>query len=246
MNKILFFLYFATTCLRLSAETIVIGSGDWPPYMNEKDKNQGIAIQIIKESFARQGIEAKFVFLPWARSFEDAKNGKIDASGVWLKNAEREKDFYYSDAVINEQHGLFYLKEIKFNWNQVSDLKKYIFGGLENFSYGLDIDQAIVKGDIKIERVKDDNTNFKKILAKRIGLYPQEINVGKHILNRDFKKDEVKAIVSHPKLINVNPSYLIFSKKNKNSLILVRRFNLGLKDLIVSGRYNKIYKSLEN
>ena len=118
-----------------SEETIRLTSGEWAPYLSEKLKHNGIVGRILKEAFALEGIEVKISFFPWKRAYSEAKKGKYDGTAVWLKKTEREKAFYFSEPVIEEQHVFFHLKSYPFKWNAFEDLENHRVGGLLGFSY---------------------------------------------------------------------------------------------------------------
>ena len=81
-------------------ETIRIAVGDWPPFLTEDLKHNGVVAHIIGDILASEGYKAEFHFFPWARAYEWGKTGEYDGTAVWLKKPEREQDFYYSDPVL--------------------------------------------------------------------------------------------------------------------------------------------------
>ena len=62
-----------------AAEVVTLASGEWAPYQSKNLKNGGFISQVITESFAEEGYEVKFVYLPWKRGFEEAKAGRATA-----------------------------------------------------------------------------------------------------------------------------------------------------------------------
>ncbi len=89
--------------------------------------------QTITEAFALQGRTVKFEFVPWKRAFKSALHGDCDRTAIWLKNLEREHDFYYSEPDIEECHVFFYLWRRPLEWHTVDDLKGKTLGGLQGF-----------------------------------------------------------------------------------------------------------------
>jgi len=77
----------------LSAETITFANGEWAPYMSPKLKNAGYVSDIVVQAYKEEGIDVKWVFLPWKRGFEEAKNGAYQGTAIWGYNEERAKDF---------------------------------------------------------------------------------------------------------------------------------------------------------
>ncbi len=218
-------------------KTVRIAAGEWSPYMSEYLKDYGIAARIISKAFQAEGIDAEFTFLPWKRAFILAKLGKWDGTALWLKKPEREAVFYYSDPVIEEKHVFFHRKDFLFDWNRPEDLKDIALGGLVNFSYGEDIDNAIKAGIITVERVTDDIQSFRMLLSGRIQVYPQEINVGYDVLRKHFASEERQLLTHHGTPFLKSFSYLLLSKKIKKNEQLIQVFNKGLKSLKKEGNF---------
>ncbi|MDM8517487.1 transporter substrate-binding domain-containing protein, partial [Desulfobacterales bacterium HSG16] len=227
------------------AEKIVrITAGDWPPYLSSNLPHNGIAGRIITEAFAVKEIKVKFDFYPWKRAFILAKKGRKDGTAVWLKNSEREADFYYSKPVIEEKHVFFHLKSKPFDWQNVNDIKGKTLGGLLGFSYGEMIDNAAKTDLITIDFVSEGEFNFKKLLAKRIDLYPQELNVGYHTLQTMFLAGEKEQITHHNTPFLQRQSYLLLPKKNERSKILLKAFNEGLEILIKEDKIEQYHNEI--
>ncbi len=225
-----------------SQETIKIAVGNWPPYFSEKLKHKGVVARMIREIFSAEGYNVTFRFFPWARAYEEAKKGRFDATGIWLKKPGRETDFHYSDPVLNEKHLFFHLKEFQFDWKNIDDLKDLRIGGIIRFSYGEEFDKAEKSGNLRVDRVSTDLQNFKKLLAGRLHIYPQEINVGFHALRSNLKPEEIQRITYHPKILMEKESYLLFSKKIKSNKALIVKFNNGLNRLKNSGNYQRYFE----
>lgn len=229
-----------------SKETIKIAVGNWPPYLSEKMEHKGIVAQIITEIFSAEGYNVEFRFFPWARAYVETKQGSFDCTGVWLKKPEREADFYYSDPVIKEKTVFFHLKDFKFDWNKIDDLYGLKIGGIIRFSYGEEFDNDLKLGKIKVDRTSTDVQNFKKLLAKRLDIYPQEINIAYNVLRSDFKPEEIQLITYHPKTLMENESYLLFPKNVARSKVLIKIFNKNLKHLKDSGKYQQYFDINQN
>ncbi len=227
------------------SEEITIAVGDWPPYLSEKLKHKGIVAHMLTDIFKEEGYDVTITFFPWTGAYNVAKIDKQNMTGVWMHKPEREKDFYYSDPVLNEQFVFFHLKSFNFNWNTLDDLQGLVIGGVKEYSYGADFDEALKSGKISIERVPRKHQNWRKLLLGRILLYPEEINVGYSSLKQRFNTDRASLITHHPKPFLNNLSYLLFPKSSKKSLIYMKKFNSRLKLFRKNGRYDNYFKSFK-
>lgn len=223
----------------MAMDMIRITSAEWPPYQSEHLKHYGVASHIITQAFALEDIQVTYGFFPEMRSLLVARNGKWDATFLWVKTKEREPYFYFSDVIVENDNVFFHLKSVAFDWNTMDDLSDILIGATIGFSYGKAFDTAEKSGKIHVERVPSDEMNFAKLLKNRIQIFPQTKDVGYAMLQKNFSPEEAAQITHHPRPIVTEKLLLLFSKKvsaNKERLIL---FNRGLKKLRDSGRYDQ-------
>jgi len=246
ITKILFIcsvLTFSTSPFAL--EKISIAVGEWPPYISQDQKHDGVISHIITDIFQEIGIEASIHFLPWSRAYDDAAKGRFSATAVWMHKPEREDDFIYSDILLTEKFVFFHKKSLEFNWNSIKDLKKFTLGGVNASSYGPLLDKALIDGELVMGRVTHPRQNFKMLLHNRIDVFPFEINVGNAVLKEHLTSDEQNKITSHPKPYLNNSSFLLFPRTLRNSKNLSIRFNKQLEKMKADGRYDLYFEHLK-
>lgn len=221
-----------------------ISVGDWPPFLTSELRHNGVMAHMISDILADEGYRVTFVFLPWARAYADAAAGKFDATAIWMRKAEREKDFIFSEPLLNEQFVFFHLKDKPFSWETFDDLQGMKLGGGLEYSYGPEFDAYLASGQLQMERVPTTRQNFEKLLRQRVALYPEEVHVGYATLRRDFKPEEVEKITHAQKPLLNNLSYLMLPKELAGSQALVERFNQRLQLYRESGRYERYFEDL--
>lgn len=230
---------FATTPAP-GQETVKIAIGEWRPYFSRELKHYGLVSKIITEAFLLENIKVKYGFFPWKRSLELAKKGKgWGGSGIWSKTKDREPFFLFSDPVMVKQIVFFHLKTTELNWEKLSDLKDYKIGGTIGYKYHPPFERAERKGILNIERVRSDDMNFKKLLKGRISLFICDFTIGYATLNKLFDRDTTALFTNNPRSVVKSYNSLILSKKLPGSRELMKRFNMGLKKLRASGRYDQ-------
>lgn len=216
-------------------QTFRIAVDNWPPYQSRKAKHFGSIHRIITEAFALNNINVEYGWFPWARSLAYAKEGIWDGAALSQKTPERAKVFYFSDAIFSVEKVFFHRAEYNFNWSKVEDLKGLRIGGTLGYAYGPEFERADKDGILDVEWVVDNNRNFLKLLKKRIDVFPTEKVAGHYLLEKDFSIDKDK-IVNHPRAIQSVSYHVIFSKLNDESIEMMEKFNLGLKQLRSNGR----------
>ncbi len=228
---------FSHSSAQAADDKITVTVGEWPPFLSQQLEDGGVIAQLIRDVFAADGIEAKLEFLPWGRGYHETAGGNYNAMGVWMHKEEREADFLFSDPILTERFVFFYRKDRPFDWKSLEDLNGYRMGGGIKYSYGPEFDAALAAGKFSMDREANDRTNFEKLLAGRVELYPQEISVGYFAIRENFTPEQRAKITHHPKAILNNQSFVLFPKKLPGSEVLIARFNKRLAEFKDSGKY---------
>jgi polar amino acid transport system substrate-binding protein len=203
-----------SVCPVFAKEPISLVTLDFPPYsFEENGAAKGIAVDIVKEVFARMGFSDVSISLyPWGRGYEMAKLGQVDGifTIYWLE--EREPLFFFSNQeLMSADIALFALKDrrVKFDGN-LSSLKGMVIGTAINVSLGERFDQAVRDGSVTVEPTIDNTSNALKLLAGRVPLIVANRYVLWDIfqkLGSDKRVQEIKPPVQAVKL------RIAFSKK---------------------------------
>ncbi|MBU1437038.1 MAG: transporter substrate-binding domain-containing protein [Gammaproteobacteria bacterium] len=219
---------------------LAISAGEWPPYLGADLPEQGMAARLIRDIFKDAGYQVTFQFLPWARAYQDSKQGRYAATAVWMKVPSREQDFWFSDAVLNETFVFFHLKSNPLYFESLADLANVRLGGGLGYSYGIAFDTEVAKNNIDISRVGDTAQNFRRLAKGRIQAFPEEMHVGYHVLKTQLP--ELAAQIDHnPKPLLINQSFVLFPKTSGNSEQLQQLFNHGLANYRANGRYQQYF-----
>lgn len=222
-----------------SAENIVLSTGEFPPLESESLKYYGLVPRIVAEAFRLEGIAVKFEFYPWKRAYELSKAGKVNGSVQWFYSSIREQDHYYSDPIMEEKVVWFHLKNTPFNWYSLTDLKNKKIGAIRGFTYNAEFYKAVDEKIFTVEFVTKHKQNFDKLLAHRIQVFPETIDVGFYEIQKHYPPKTAHLFTYHPKPFMTKWNYLLLPKKLKNSSFLLGKFNRGLQKLKESGQFQK-------
>ena len=249
MKNIFLILGLLITSISVQAQTkITISTGEYAPFSGVNLKNDGFVNQVISEAFALNDIKVEFIYLPWRRAYNSAKNGDYDASSFWFLSEERQKDFLMSDPVSNDPLVLIQsTKSDVINWDKIEDLSGRSIGYTSGFTYPDNLMDAITKGDIKGQTAQDDRGSMKKILVNRVELFVISQTVAytlaQELTNENFDNN---FMVSGKALKDVT-GHLAISRNGKNNPEeLLRIFNKAIQQLRDSGRYQELLDQLKN
>ncbi len=170
-----------------------------------------------------------------------ARMGMIDGTFIWGWRKERTKYFYYSDIIFSQSKVFFHRKDQDFKWKTMDDLRGLTIGLTIGYSPSPEFDIALAEGKIEVYKVPRDIQNFKKIVYKRIDVFPCAMFVGYSLLSNNFPTSVANLITNHPKPLMIDKYHLLLSKKNKKLLTL---FNKGLKKLRNKGVIKKLFEDM--
>lgn len=225
-----------------AGETIRIATGEYPPFLSENLKYNGVGLRIIREAFALVGVTVEYGFFPWKRSYQLALDGDWDATATWADKPGRDEDFYFSDPLYKSFSGFFHLKTYDFEWETLDDLKEIPIGAIKGYTYDEEFIQADKEGSIKVEYVSTQKKNFQKLLWGRIKICRAHIDVGYAILAKEFSAEERELITHHPHTFPKNNTHLLFSKNIDRNREMVKLFNEGLKQMKEHGLIDKYFE----
>ena len=241
MTQTLCVLALLVSTLNAGADTVHIVTGTYPPFAFEQDGQQkGLAVEIVREAFARMGDEVRIEFLPFARAIAIFKAGQADAIFPFSIDADRlTYTLYPKEHLIADTPTLFVKKGsgIGFSGN-LKDLAEYSFGMQRSASSGSVFAEAVKSGVItKMEDSLDQEQNIKKLMLNRI-----QVIIGPRLVIRyEFQKlglgkdiQELSPAVDKPLA-----AYLGFSKL-RNRKDLLARFDKALHAMKVDKTYEKI------
>jgi polar amino acid transport system substrate-binding protein len=223
-------------------KNIQISVGEWPPFLSASLPDQGIVAHLLRDVFHEAGYSVEFVFLPWVRAYQVTAQGDYSATAVWMFKSEREEEYLYSAPVLNERFVFFHLKDNKFDWNTIEDLRNKSIGGGLGYSYGPEFDKAAEEGVFSLSRQETVKQNLRMLAAGRIDLYIEEMSVANYTLSHETP-DLLDNIAFHEKAILENQSFLLFPKGSAKSLRLMKNFNAQLEAFRKSGRYETYFTS---
>lgn len=228
-----------------SAEEIVrLTNGEWPPYFSQELPHYGLGSRIVAEAFALEGITVEYTFFPWKRALALAQDGEFDGAVGWQINPEREQYFYASETVWGAPWVFFHLKSLTFDWETFDDLAQYQIGGTLEYMYTAEFLEAERAGKLHVDRAGRDEFGWKKLVAGRIDLFPQLVDIGYYQLQALFEPETVQSVTHHPKAFGMHTEQLLLSKKHERNGRLLEIFNRGLQRLKESGKYDRYFEEL--
>ena len=242
ISREIFKVYLTTLVLFSSSatyaiDTIGIATGEWAPYISETLPDYGNASKVVNDVFKHAKVKTRYGFFPWTRAYEEAKKGtEWQVSTVWVKNPDREKDFYFSLPVYNLKTVLFVVRDSGFGWKNPQDLSRYTIGGTHSYDYGPMISKGEKAGWLNIDRVSSELLNFKKLIRGRVDAVLTAEDVGQVLVKENFSAAERFAFTYHDKPVHETKLHIMVSKKAPDAIKILDLINKSIEELRRSGR----------
>lgn len=164
----------------VSADTIHIRADEWCPYNCKPDSDYpGYMIEMARTIFERNGHTLVYETMPWARSIDYCRKGKIDAvAGATVSEAS---DFVFPSACQGWSMVAFFVRK-GHNWKyvEVDSLSTVRTGILDDYDYGEELLMHYFKTNAGSDNVQvvggidPLGINIRKLLKGRIDVLPED------------------------------------------------------------------------
>lgn len=245
MKKLLF-IFFLLFPLTLRAEKLPVVCHEFPPYnyLGADGNIIGFSTEIITEVLRRMGSEADIRLLPWNRALKTAKDGKAALLFTFSKSAEREGQFFFTDALVSIEVVFFKRKTDDIVWTVLSDLGDYRLGYVEGYNYGPTMMEALKGNKFKKTEIIGASTTVDyrqmlKLAKNRIDLAVCPKTQCAWIIKKNMSELAGLDYIDKP----IGPAryfYAGFSKKWPGAEVLRDRFNQEYRTLVQQGERNAI------
>jgi len=237
---------FATKSAMASPKVKVVVE-HWPPWEIALDKKKqnvssGVAVDLLKELFARLNMEMELTTVIWARALIKIETGDVDLIPMITFSKERNAFMVFTDPVYVDSFLFAYsTNQFKhFQWQELKELAPYKIGATRGYHYSDSWKKAIDKYQLKINYNKNDISHLKMLLLGRIDLAPLLYSNAQATMSTlsgyvsiQFSK---KPLATIPMFLGISRKSFLISK--------VSEINQVLKEMREDGTYKKILKNL--
>lgn len=226
------------------AKLVLIGTGEWSPYVEQSRGDAGPAGRLISAVFSRAGYRVQYVFYPWARGVLLLQKGQLDGLMPYICTAEREVFSLCSGSMFISNLAVFHRKDQPFDWRTLKDLEAYSIALTNGYSYGDEFDRARAAGRFNLRSDSREDAGMRWLLAGQVDLHLQDLPVGIAILKRGFTVEQQQQIVAHARSVTRESLGLLLIKTARGEQ-LRQAFNAGLQVLRDNGELQRLQEALD-
>lgn len=192
-----------------------IVTSNYPPFCyEEKGEQKGIAVEIVREAFARMKTEVSITFFPFPRAVNMLKSNQVDAIFPFAAKEDRASyTAFPSEKLVEDTQTLFVRVDSPIAFDgDLKKLRSYTFGRQRDASNGPLFTEAMHNGTIDhIDDAADQKQNILKLVHGRF-----DIAIGPRLVVLYYAKESgnisnIKEL--HPAVDKPLAAYLGFSKQ---------------------------------
>jgi polar amino acid transport system substrate-binding protein len=211
----------------------------FPPFVGlDKGAPSGPFPDVVRAVCAAIQAQCKFESLPWRRAFVMAEMGNVDGILVLVHTVEREKNFYFTEPVIQSSYALFVRTGTALSYSAPKDLAGYTIAayGPSGTSAAAEELAKHVAG-LRLEIEVDNQAVLRKLDG---GRYQQPAAA---VMNRDvglsmIAQQKITGLKVAGEMRRVD--YAIGLSRKRVAPELAERFNAALRDLVKKGTVKAI------
>jgi len=132
------------------------------------------------------------------------------------------------------------------DWNKLEDLKGYNIGISRGNTYTDEFRNLGEKQILTLKLSNNELINFKKLLKKRIDVFPSSLVMAYELLRKNFSSETIEKLTYNKKPLTIATGHLLFPKVRNDSKKYLKIFNSGLKKIKDDGTYDKYMEDLLN
>lgn len=153
------------------SQTIRVAGEAWAPYLTPALPEDGLTGAMMRAVLGRLGYNATVDYYPWRRAMEiGLRDPRYAGFLPVLRTPEREKLCHFSTPLARTSYVLVFLKDRPVRADSLADLRELRVGTVSGYSYSEQFDTMAAQRQIEVEEAVNDETNLRKLLARRFPL----------------------------------------------------------------------------
>ena len=248
-RKIWICIWVLTTSVTAHAEQLMFTTGDWRPYIFEKNATvsstkPGFSVEIVNSVFANLGYDITYKTRPFLRQIEEVEEGKFTALvGIYKEEAP---NLIFPQEPIGMTQNCFYTK-VGHTWQykNLEDLSSVRIATVIGYIYG-EIDSYIKTSEERVMKLAGSEEDMMKRLTElvdigRVTAFVQDVAVAEYF----FKLEGLKGRYQKAGCLTSIETMIGFSPNDPRTPAFVQKFDIEITKLRSSGELMKILTKYE-
>jgi polar amino acid transport system substrate-binding protein len=226
------------TGAQTGTQLALVTGDDYPPFADSRLPGGGLATILVQRVIRGMDATATLEFQPWRRGYEETLRGRFDATFPYVRTAERERDFLYSEPLIRLRQVVFMSTERPFAYRSPQDLQgRRVCVAL---GYAPPAELQVMIEQQQVERVTPGSVAScpNMIVADRADFFVQDERIGSALVAKVGLSATIRPLSDPP--FGVTEIHLIVPRQRPDATGLIGRFNDALQRLRASDDYERL------
>jgi polar amino acid transport system substrate-binding protein len=242
-------IWVLTMSVTAHAEQLMFTTGDWRPYIFEKNGTvsstiPGFSIEIVNSVFVNLGYDITYKTAPFLRQIHEVEKGTFTALvGLYREEAP---NLIFPREPIGMTQNCFYTKaEHTWQYESLEDLSSAKIATVSGYTYG-EIDNYISANDKRVMKLTGSEVDMMKRLTQfvdsdRVTAFVQDVAVAEYF----FKIEGLKGRYQKAGCLTPIETMIGFSPNDLRTSAFVQEFDIEIAKLRSSGELKKILAKYE-
>ncbi|MBB1521128.1 substrate-binding periplasmic protein [Aquipseudomonas guryensis] len=227
--------------LILASPLRLVSGEDYAPYAGSALPNGGMLSEVVFAALSSSGYQPSLAWQPWKRGYHATLKGSYDATYPYLKSAEREAEFLYSEPLYEVTQRVFTRRGMMLE----PDNLQHFIGKRLCYPLGW-LPPAALKPLLEQNQLQRHEPPDLLTCAKLLALGRDDFFVADSLLGQQAihlsgldpgQFDSSQAVVSKHSL------HFIVPRNHPRATQLIDDFNRGLQQLMANGEYQRILQA---
>lgn len=236
----LLFSVFCTVACATEVVTVA-AEDDWAPYSSAgpgqsgQSRPQGLAPKLVTAAFKTQGIEVRYLVLPFSRCLHYAEKGMVVGCFDTTRTEANKDSFYWHPTpLFQEELGIFARSDAPDGETGKKELEGHTVGVTLGYTYPTDFMENT--RIVKLSAASDSNL-LKMLVARRVDYILLNTMPGYYRMQHEpGLRGQIKRVGA----IRVDSFWLSFSRTHPDGKRLCDTFEKGLQALKRNGEYERM------
>ncbi|MEQ8667212.1 MAG: transporter substrate-binding domain-containing protein [Rhodospirillales bacterium] len=185
--------------IRLTPAGVVVTTLDWPPYTGADLPGGGAVTEVVRQAFARSGIETSVIYVPWKRAIAYAKDAKSGAVGFFPGyNCDQQPGLLASEPIGEGPLALAERRDADVSWESLNDLIPLRVGTVVGYANTEEFDQWVNNGQLSVISSISDTENLLKLAEGKLDLAVVDRYVFEHLMRTE------KRLIHHADMLRID------------------------------------------
>lgn len=212
-----------------------LNTGEYEPFTGATLQDGGPLTEIVRMAFAESGVSVDVDFLPWKRGYAAAQHGEYDAIFPYGRNADRERDFLFTESFYNVNRQMYYRASSGINPDDPASFKGKTYCSPLGFTLYKELADFIERKELVVETAPNLVSCARMLAAARVDFFVATPYTADAAIRNAQLTERLQS-----KPFGRSENYLLVPKGHRKAQAIITAFNKGLASLRAKGEVNRI------